>query len=411
MEYELDENGNPILDDEGNKKRIKYPSLTQGLVPKDRDMTVSKEDTDSAFDEALGQSNRNVLKRNLDKATSKKDKTAEDGVTEDVMGRIDKAGKADDLIDNKYTDAIEKLNKELAAEELALSTGLKEARGDASIGNLIALGIQAAGQMYAASKGIDIKLNTSAITDNQATELKRLQEEVDNNRRVLRARIQEGRKLLKEERVRDTKKKEDRERQDKLDKTAEIKMEQYNQAVKEAHPKALALHKKKIATKVDSFQKEWNRTKPKARADFINRMMGEGNELEPAVMDKVLGINSWYESNDDPDIKIIKQMISNKVKLMIGAPPAAKAERDIEGRPVVSSTTSSERDDSTSQNPHGEPAPVGTKEGPKNISGEKQAQVFKRIYNDPNTSEAKKAAIWQSFKMYKDRDTSWLSEK
>jgi len=143
---------------------------------------MDKAQTEEAPKEEEEETDPNIMGKVADAINSPED-------TGEAIGRLTEG--------TNYVDAMEKLNSELALEEEAISRGLKDERTEARISDLIKLGIQAAGQMYAISKGVTTQIK--GLPSDQAIRMREIKEDVDNKRRVLRSRIGAARGLLKDQ--------------------------------------------------------------------------------------------------------------------------------------------------------------------------------------------------------------------
>lgn len=98
---------------------------------------------------------------------------------------------------DNYQKEMTKLNEELVREEKKLSQGLKDAKSSARIADIIKTSINAAAQMYAASKGVKAQL-AKPLDFRSRERLREIKDDIDNERRVLRNRIGNAQNLIKE---------------------------------------------------------------------------------------------------------------------------------------------------------------------------------------------------------------------
>lgn len=212
-----------------------------------------------------------------------------------------------------YKDAMKELDKELAVEEARLSEGLKKSRDSARATDLIKAGIQALAAYTAASRGIQTKLS-GPLDTGEGQRLRELQEEVDNNRRVLRSRISSKKNLIDKlysHEVREADKEErqsDREeRQSDKEAANKERIDFYNEQVQGDNLNAQGNYDAALRKTEQVFLERWKAAPDKVRKQRLR-------EWNPKLTDKQIdhivnevndpdGILFWEQLPDYSDVK------------------------------------------------------------------------------------------------------------
>ena len=269
------------------------------------------------------------------------DTTADPQVdTENILDNIMKG--------NNYRKVMQELDSELETQEEAISKGLKDAKSDANMQELIRLGISAAATMYAASKGIKTKLS-EPLPSTHAKRLEEIREEVDNRRRVLRSKINSARGLTKELYGQEERK---QHREDSLEaqqeraterriKARETKVTQQKK-VDAARANNAENYERALSTSRQRFLDTWNKKKTtKEREAFIKARMP--NIQEEKLKELSGRVDWWFD--DEPKMEEVT-IAAETVALQTVKTPRAqvdvipRSERDIQETPAPEGTPS-----------------------------------------------------------------------
>ena len=266
----------------------------------------------------------------VEEATAEVEETPED--TDMLEGLIEKAQSSADLIPelDKYESDMKALDGELAEKEAALSKGFKDEESDARLSSYITKGIELAAQMFAAHRGVKSKLSAPLDTG-EKERMQRLERELNNNRRILRSRISQGKSLLGDMYSKKERKEGKAERAEDRAETAEQNREIRNAEIDRYNVGQRTRYDKAVSTRQRQFKDQFRKKKRKDQYGFLDALGIDRSQRDVFMND------NWTWSSE-PHMDQIDAYLDKKARQEIGEPPVEKGKIPGEGESTTPST-------------------------------------------------------------------------